>query len=365
MSGQRRPLIVLAAGGTGGHVFPAQALAEEMLSRKWRVKFWTDARGLRFVSEFPDEVKIETVPSATIAGGGTLTKALSVARIGMGITSALFRIAMERPSVVAGFGGYAAFPPVFAAIVLRTPSLIHEQNGVLGRANRVLANRVAVVACAAGDTEVPPGSRLKVTGNPVRANVVANSGVPYTPPNGIINLVVTGGSQAARLFDDIVPRAVAALPGDVRGRLRILHQVRSGGEDVMDRYSRMGVDAETKVFIPNLPERIAHAQLVISRSGASSISELCAIGRPSILVPYAAAANDEQTANANVLVREMAAISISEAELNPEQLANEMMNIISCPGRARAMAEAAKSLAKLDAKVRLGNAVEEIARIAA
>ncbi len=362
---QRKPLIVMAAGGTGGHVFPAQALAEEMLSRNWRVKFWTDERGRRFVSEFPESVAIRTVASAMIFSGGALKKAVSATRIGAGIVSALFRIAVERPSVVAGFGGYVAFPSVFAATVLRIPSLIHEQNGVLGRANRALADRVNIVACGVGDIAVPPGVRLRVTGNPVRASVAEISGVPYVPPNGIINLVITGGSQAASVFDEAVPRAVAGLPSEIRGRLRILHQVRNGNKKVNDAYAQSGVEAETKDFFPDLPAKIAHAQLVISRSGASSISEICAIGRPSILVPYAAAANDHQSANAHLLVRASAAVSVAERELSPQRLANEIMNVIENPDQALDMAKAAKALAKPDAIVQLGNAVEEIAWVAA
>ncbi|MFN0114166.1 MAG: glycosyltransferase, partial [Paracoccaceae bacterium] len=262
------PLLLIAAGGTGGHMFPAQALAEAMLERGWRVKLSTDERGAAFAGGFPHPVTVERVASATPARGGALAKLAVPFRIAAGILTALFALSRDRPAVVAGFGGYPTIPALAAAWALRIPRLIHEQNGVLGRVNRFFAPRVGAVACGTWPAALPRGATGTHTGNPVRAAVQDRAGAPYIPPGDYpMSLVVIGGSQGARLFSQVVPAAAAALPEPFRRNLRIAHQARP--EDVAAAaaaYEAAGIRAEVEPFFADIPRRLSEAQLVISRS---------------------------------------------------------------------------------------------------
>ena len=356
-------LLVLAAGGTGGHVFPAQAVAEEMLRRNWKAEFWTDRRGLRFASGFPQDVKVKTIESSTQSRGGFLERAIAPAKIAKGVLSSLSRIRRMRPAVVAGFGGYPAFPPLAAACLAGTPTLIHEQNGVLGRANKMLANRVDLVACGAVATSLPEGVECVRTGNPVRAEVLEFEKVAYREPgDGEIKLLVTGGSQGAGAIDRVMADAVAILPNELRRRLRVSQQVRPENlEDTKDKYRRCSVRCEIAPFFEDLPRRIADCHLVVSRSGASSIAEIGVIGRPAILIPFAAAANDHQTANAQGLIEAGAAVALSEDELSAETVAREIARILTNEGTAARMAEAAKQTSMPTAVAQLADAIEGLA----
>ena len=357
------PLLVLAAGGTGGHVFPAQAVAEEMLRRNWAAEFWTDRRGLAFANGFPQDVKVQTIASSTQARGGIAERAVAPAKIAKGVLSALLRIRSLRPAVVAGFGGYPAFPPIAAAWLARTPTLIHEQNGVLGRANKVLAKRVDMVACGAVDTILPKGVECVRTGNPVRAEVLEFEKASYHEPDGgEIRLLVTGGSQGAGAIDRVMADAVTILPNDLRQRLRVTQQVRPENlESTKEKYLRCSVECEIAPFYEDLPRRIADSHLVVSRSGASSIAEIGVIGRPAILIPFAAAANDHQTANAQGLIDAGAAVALIENELSPEAMARELARILTNKGTAARMAEAAKRTSMPTAAAQLADAIECLA----
>ena len=296
-------LLLIAAGGTGGHMFPAQALAEAMLRRGWRVKLSTDERGARFVGGFPHVVEVEEVTSATFARGGALAKAVVPLKLAGGIVSAIGAMAQDRPDVVVGFGGYPTIPALAAATVLRRPAMIHEQNGVLGRVNEKFAPRVAAVACGIWPTRLPAKARAVHTGNPVRAAVLERAGAPYIPPGDYpMSLVVMGGSQGARILSDVVPSAVALLPAHLRANLRVVHQARDEDvQRVVGTYATAGVQAEVKPFFGNIARRLSEAQLVISRAGASSVADISVIGRPSILIPFAAAmgrSSDRQCARA-------------------------------------------------------------------
>ena len=218
--------LVIAAGGTGGHMFPAQALAEEMLAKGWRVTLSTDARGARYAGGFPDEVTIRQVASATFARGGVLAKALVPLRIASGAAAALWRFISDRPDVVAGFGGYPSIPALAAAWVLRVPRMIHEQNGVLGRVNQIFAPRVDAVACGTWPTTLPAGVEGQNTGNPVRGAVLDKAASPYPDSDGTLNIVAFGGSQGARVISETVPSAIARLPDSLRKRLSVVHQAR-------------------------------------------------------------------------------------------------------------------------------------------
>ncbi|WP_255415664.1 glycosyltransferase [Tropicimonas sp. IMCC34043] len=360
-----QPLLLIAAGGTGGHMFPAQALAEAMLARGWRVRLSTDARGARYAGGFPEGVEIQRIASATFARGGVLAKALVPFRLLAGVAAAKLRMLFDRPAIMVGFGGYPTIPAMTAAWILRVPRMIHEQNGVLGRVNRIFAPRVDAVACGTWPTDLPEGVRGAHTGNPVRASVMARAGAPYIPPGDYpMQILVIGGSQGARILSDVVPPAIAALPLDMLARLRVAHQARGEDEERVTRfYADHGVNAEVQPFFDDVPRRMTEAQLVISRSGASSVADISAIGRPAILVPYAAAAGDHQTANARGLDEAGAALVVPESALEVEALSGQIATILTEPDCAAAMARAALSQGRPDATERLVEMVEELSGI--
>ena len=357
------PLLVIAAGGTGGHMFPAQALAEAMLRKGWRVKLSTDARGARYAGGFPHVVTVEQISSATFARGGLLARLGVPFRIAGGVIAAALKMRRDRPSVVVGFGGYPAIPAVAAAMLLRLPRAIHEQNGVLGRVNRVFAKRVHAVACGTWPTDVPDGVEAVHTGNPVRGAVLQRAGAPYIPPGDHpLSILVIGGSQGARILSDVVPAAIAALPDALRAHIRVSHQARDEDFDrVTAFYAEHGLRADMQPFFTDIPARMSEAQLVISRSGASSVADISVIGRPAILVPFAAAAGDHQTANARGLVEAGAAIMIPESRLDVAALSAQISSILTNPEGAVKMAHNALAASRPDATERLVEIVEALA----
>lgn len=355
-------LLLIAAGGTGGHMFPAQALAEAMLARGWRVKLSTDDRGARYAGGFPAAVTIETVASATFARAGAAAKLLVPFRILGGILGALVSQLRDRPAVVVGFGGYPSIPALAAAWVLRRPRMIHEQNGVLGRVNQVFARRVDKVACGTWPAALPVGVTGEPTGNPVRQAVLDRASAPYIPPGEYpMALVVIGGSQGARILSDVVPAAVALLPEGLRSNLRVAHQARDeDASRAAAAYEAAGVRAEIAPFFADIPRRLSEAQLVISRSGASSVADISVIGRPAILIPFAAATGDHQTANATGLAAAGAAVVVQEKALDAGALAGHIASILEDPHKAEGMARAALGEGKPDATARLVALVEEL-----
>ncbi|UXU74899.1 MULTISPECIES: undecaprenyldiphospho-muramoylpentapeptide beta-N-acetylglucosaminyltransferase [unclassified Paracoccus (in: a-proteobacteria)] len=360
-----RPLCLIAAGGTGGHMFPAQSLAEVLLSRGWRVKLSTDDRGARYAGNFPAEIPREVVSSATTARGGALARLAVPLRIGAGIWAARAALRSDRPAVVVGFGGYPTIPAMSAALMLGIPRMIHEQNGVMGRVNMAFARRVTHVACGTWPTSLPEGVTGIHTGNPVRQAVLDRAAAPYQPPSaeGPLNLLVIGGSQGARVLSDQVPAAIAGLPQDLRARLQVSHQARA--EDaarVTAAYNDAGIAASVQPFFDDVPARLAQAQLVISRAGASSIADITVIGRPAILIPFAAATGDHQTANARAMAESGAAVLLPESVLDAESLRRDMRDILSDPARASRMAAAALTLGRPDAATRLADLVTELTR---
>jgi len=336
-------------------MFPAQALAEAMLARGWRVKLSTDARGARYTGGFPHSVQIEEVSSATFARGGPLAKMMVPFRIAGGVIGAAFAMRRDVPAVVVGFGGYPTIPAMAAATLLRLPRMIHEQNGVLGRVNQLFAKRVDAIACGTWPTQLPEGVEGLPVGNPVRRTVMERAGAGYIPPGDYpMKLVVIGGSQGARILSEVVPQAVAQLPSAILSNLQIVQQAREEDQGAVHAaYEAIGVRAEVAPFIHDVPRQFAEAQLVISRSGASSVADISVIGRPSILVPFAAAAADHQTANARGLVDAGAAILMPESQFTPDTLAENMAMVLTQPKAAAQMAAAAHSVARLDATEQL------------
>lgn len=359
------PLCLIAAGGTGGHMFPAQSLAEVLLASGWRVKLSTDERGARYAGAFPAEVAREVVSSATTARGGPLAKLAVPFRIGAGVLTAMRRFRADRPAVVVGFGGYPTIPAMAAALALGIPRMIHEQNGVMGRVNMAFARRVSRVACGTWPTRLPEAVEGIHTGNPVRQAVLDQAAAPYAPPGetGPLHLLVIGGSQGARVLSDVVPEAIASLPEAMRPRLIVSHQARAeDAERVTAAYRAAGIAATVRPFFDDVPARLAQAQLVVSRAGASSIADITVIGRPAILIPYAAATADHQTANARALAESGAAVLLPESVLDAESLARDMRDILSDSARATRMAAAALELARPDAAQRLADLVTDLSR---
>lgn len=356
------PLLVIAAGGTGGHMFPAQSLAEVMLARGWRVKLSTDARGARYTAGFPDAVDVTEISSATFARGGILAKLAAPFQIFGGVVGAVWGMLRDKPDVVAGFGGYPSIPALSAAFILRRPRMVHEQNGVLGRVNRLFASRVDRVACGTWPAVLPEGIDGVHVGNPVRAAVLDRAEAGYIPPGDYpMSILVIGGSQGARILSDVIPPAIAQLPVDVLRNIRVSHQARDEDElRVASFYAEHGINADVAPFFDDIPSRMSEAQLIVSRSGASSVADISVIGRPSILVPFAAAAEDHQTANAKGLSEAGAAIVIPESKFEVDAVAQQITSVFENPDGAMRMAHAALSVATPDAPQRLADLVETI-----
>jgi len=359
----RSPLLIIAAGGTGGHMFPAQALAEVMLRRGWRVRLSTDARGARYVGGFPHSVEIEQVASATFARGTLFNKLLAPLHILGGVLGAVLRMRRDRPDAVVGFGGYPTIPALAAAWLLRRPRMVHEQNGVLGRVNRAFARRVDVVACGTWPTELPAGVEGVQTGNPVRAAVLERAGAPYMPPGDWpMNLLVFGGSQGARQLSLLVPAAVAALAPAHRARLAITQQCRPEDlEEVRAAYAQIDQRAELASYFNDMGALLEKTHLAITRAGASTIAELSAAGRPAILIPYPYATDDHQRANAEALADAGGAWVSIEAETTAESLAEILTRLIDEP---QALADAAAKVHEFgiaDGAERLADLVEQSA----
>lgn len=343
-------------------MFPAQALAEAMLAQGWRVKLSTDDRGARYSGSFPQEVVREVVPSATFARGGLISKAITPFKVLSGIFAARRTMLKDMPTVVVGFGGYPAIPAMGAAFALKLPRMIHEQNGVLGRVNKLFATRVQTVACSVWPTELPDGVEAVHTGNPVRSVIRELSGAPYPAFDGDLQVLVIGGSQGASILSQVVPEVLANLPEHLRARLSVSHQARDADHELaVSSYAASGIRADVQPFFEDVPERLKGAHLVISRSGASSVADISVIGRPSILVPLAAAIRDEQTANARGLVEAGAAVAITESSLAAD-LGGHVERILSDPALAAEMAEAARVQGRADAVDRLKEQVLMLAR---
>ena len=368
MPGGAAPLVLLAAGGTGGHLFPAEALAEALARRGLMIDLVTDARAERYGKRFPAR-QIHVIPSETVRSRNPLSLARTGAIMSVALVRATMLLRRIKPAVVVGFGGYPTLAPVLAATWRRIPSIIHEQNAVMGRANKLLAPRVSAIATSfAGVLDQAPGLAAKATptGNPVRPAVIAAAAMPYPDftSDGLVRLLVFGGSQGARIMSQIVPAAIARLDQALRVRLLVAQQAR--GEDlveVRDAYARTGISAEVAAFFPDLPARIAAAHLVVARSGASTVAELAAIGRPAVLVPLPNALDQDQQANAAVLEAAGGAIRLRQDDFTPARLAAEITALAAAPGRLTAMATAAKSAGAIDAAERLADLVlDTIAR---
>ena len=357
---------VLAAGGTGGHMMPAHALAEELMQRGHRVALVTDDRGARIPGLF-DRVQVHVLPAGRLSGGpvGWWRAARAILT---GRAMALRLYETFRPAAVIGFGGYPAFPALLAARRDRIPTLIHEQNAVLGRVNRLVASRVDAIATSYPAVERLPGGsqdRVEYVGNPVRDEVLALRDQPFPPlgPDGIFRLLVTGGSQGASILSEVVPEGLALLPEHFRRRLQVTQQCRAEDIDrVRERYAGLGIPADLATYLPDMPDRLAWSHLVIARAGASTIAELTAAGRPAILIPLPSATDDHQTVNAREMARAGGARMIPQSRFTPIELAKQMQKLALDPDALANAAARARALGKPDAARALADLVERVGR---
>jgi UDP-N-acetylglucosamine--N-acetylmuramyl-(pentapeptide) pyrophosphoryl-undecaprenol N-acetylglucosamine transferase len=378
--------IVIAAGGTGGHFFPAEALAATLIARGERVVLMTDARSGGLKSAVFAGRETHVLPGAGIAGRGLWRGIKAVVGLAAGVIQARRLLARLNAAAVVGFGGYPSVGPVLGASLLRHgPSVVlHEQNGVLGRANRFLASRAQVLALSLTDTRgLPPRSSLStgparpghdedgsgrgggplavVTGNPVRPAIAALADVPYAPPETDIRLLILGGSLGARVFSDVVPAALAALPIALRNRLRVTQQCRAEDLDrVRAAYATSGIAADLSPFFADVADRLGAAHLVIARAGASTVAEIAVAGRPSILVPLPGAIDDHQTANARALSAAGAARLMPQPEFTPDALTTALAAMLSDATGLTTMANAARAQARPDAATRLADLVQSL-----
>lgn len=357
MTGKRH--FVMAAGGTGGHMVPAHALAEELVARGHTISLITDDRGAKIPGLFGG-AEVHILPAGRLAGGilGWLKAGRNILA-GRRQARSIFR--QRRPACVVGFGGYPALPSLLAAQGMGIATVIHEQNAVLGRVNRLLARKVDAIATAYPEVDrLPPacGGKVALVGNPVRDEVLALRLQPF-PAGEDLNLLVTGGSQGATILSTVVPEGLSLLPAPWRARLKVVQQCRAEDiEGVRARYAELGIEAELATYLPDLPARLARANLVIARAGASTIAELTAAGRPAILVPLPSATDDHQTANAREMAKEGGARSIAQVHFTPERLAEEIQaldlgNLAEAAAHARACGrpDATRALADLVERV--------------
>lgn len=355
--------VVLATGGTGGHVFPAEALAGELEARGVPFTLVTDARGRQWQGALARR-PIHYIHSAS-PSGSLQRRLLAILSLGIGLVDAWWKLGRIAPSAVVGFGGYASVPTMMAARLRRLPSMLHEQNAVLGRANRMVQGGASAIATSFARTRylAETDRRARLVGNPVREPVRALGKSTYRAPgvDRVIDILVFGGSQGAASFSQVVPEAILSLPAALRARLRLVQQCRP--EDlarVRDVYARAGIVAELAPFFADLPQRLASAHIVIGRSGASTVAELATIGRPSILIPYPYAADDHQTANARAFEAAGACLVIPHADFTVAALAGHLKALFEAPQRLADMAAAAHAAGRPDAAARLADMVAEL-----
>ncbi|MER2520872.1 MAG: undecaprenyldiphospho-muramoylpentapeptide beta-N-acetylglucosaminyltransferase [Bdellovibrionales bacterium] len=355
-------LIVLAAGGTGGHIFPAEALARELLGRGLKVALMTDKRGCRFGDDLP--VPTHRVCASSL-GRSLVGKAFSIARMGTGVLQAILLLRKLRPTAVVGFGGYPSIPTLFAAARMGIPIILHDQNAVLGQANLAMMNKARIVATSFSHiVGIKPGPRAKVvlTGNPVRPAFVTQRATPYKAPtdDGAIRLLVMGGSLGAHVFSEVVPAALGLLPESLRRRIVLTQQCRA--EDLArakTAFAGLGIEAELSPFFRDVPERMAAAHLVIGRAGGSTVAELTVVGRPAIFVPFPHGHAGEQTANAEALAEAGGAWLIPQQAFTPEALAVRLETLFAMPTTLAKSAAAARALGKITAADSLADCVME------
>lgn len=354
--------IILVAGGTGGHVFPAQALASELQSRDCTLALFSDRRGAAWGNELKG-VDYHHIQAGQVTAGGLIARARGGLALGIGLFKARRLLRELKPNVVIGFGSYASVPAMIAATRLGIPTLIHEQNALLGRANRMIAPNVSAIATSfpnVAGIEPEDEDKVRLTGNPVRQSIRALAEKPYPPltSSGPIHLLVLGGSQGATVFSEVIPETLSRLSKELRARLKVSQQCRPEDIDkVRDTYDRLRLKVDLATFFDDVPERIGEAHCVISRSGASTTAELTVAGRPAILVPYPHAAGDHQTLNARAVEAAGAALVMPEANFTPQTLSARLKLLLGNPIDLNRMAERAARFGRVNAASTLADLV--------
>ena len=357
-------LIILAAGGTGGHVFPAMALARELTARGHDLRLLTDARGVQYATDFdPDQITV--ISAGGLVSGAPHKRVGGLLRLARGYFQARGHLARWKPAAVVGFGGFPSAPPMLAAQHLNIPTLMHEQNGVMGRANEFVARGVKQISAAFPQVEGVPAAarnRLHVVGNPIRSDIVAVGEQPFPAAGeGATNILVFGGSQGAAVFSKLIPEALALLTDKQRQKINLVAQIREENRSATEpKLQALGLGGlEIAPFFADMPQRLANAHLVISRSGATTVHEIAAAGRPAIFVPLAVHKDDQQAKNARLLTDSGAALLVREGEQAASESASYLTNILDNPSRLSDMASLARSNALLGAAEKLADMVEQ------
>ncbi len=363
------PLIILTAGGTGGHVYPAEALAEELSKRGYRLMLVTDNRGKDNYKGKLGQIPNKAVWAGSLVGKSVFFKIKSLFKLGIGVLQALHVILKEKPVCVVGFGGYASFPCCVAAILTGTDLVIHEQNSVMSRTNRFLSKYATLIAQSFKKVKYAPQNvKAVLTGMPVRANIVeaASQAYPKLGAKDVMQVLVLGGSQGAKVFAEVVPAAVQALDAKQQKRLKIVQQCRQDDVATIEQaYKDLPVQAVVSHFFDNMPELYTHSHVVISRAGASSVSEIAVVGVPSILVPLPTAADNHQTGNAAWLADAKGAELVAQSVFTAEKLKQMLQKFFdeadqgTEPSSLEKMARNAKKVGITDAAVRLADAIEK------
>jgi UDP-N-acetylglucosamine--N-acetylmuramyl-(pentapeptide) pyrophosphoryl-undecaprenol N-acetylglucosamine transferase len=357
--------VMLSAGGTGGHMFPAVALAEELTSKGgFDLTLATDPRGLRFV---PKDLGMPVhCFMADTLRPGLKAKIIAAFRLSVGLMQALMVLMREKPDVVVGFGGYPSFPAVFAAAILGIPTILHEQNAVLGKANAFMAKYATKLALSLPPPADAPWAGkfdYEVTGNPLRRAVAAIAFAPYPTFTGQLNILVVGGSLGARVFSDVVPDAILRLKPEQRHMIRLTQQVREEAiDDVRGKYAAAGFPVEIAPFFADMPQRLAACHLFIGRSGASTVAEIAAAGRPAIWVPATYHADQQQKRNVEALVSAGGAWLMEEKDFTPDALAAKISEILADPAQLPVVSTHARACGKADAASKLAALVSSLAK---
>lgn len=356
------PTIILSGGGTGGHVFPARALAEELKSRGYDIVIATDTRGLKYFDGLDANMPRHIIASGTYTSG-IFGKVIGGLELVKGLYQSIKLVRQVKPIAIVGFGGYPSAPPLFAGQILGVRTVLHEQNAILGLANKLLAPLASKIALSYEHT-VGIDEKLKAksvfTGNPVRQAIATLSITPYPSMADKITIMIVGGSQGAKVFSDIVPRAIAALPAVLQSRLHIIQQSRPDAIDaVREIYANTATDFEIQSFFDDMPERIKATHLFITRSGASSVAEMTAAGRPAIYVPFPWNRDNQQVFNAEQVEKAGGGWMILEKNLTVEALKQTLQNLLESPETLEKAARAAKNQGRIDAAHRLADIIAE------
>ena len=354
--------ILITAGGTGGHIYPAESLAWELSKVGCKVIIISDERGKKFIKAFPPNIRIFIQNIKSLNFKNPLKILFSIYLLLKGVLYSSYLLTLYKPSLVVGFGGYPTFPTILAAKLFGIKIVLHEGNAVLGRVNKLFSRKVNAIACGFWPTIAPSGSNLYFTGNPLRNNILSKKTKSFKlPSNGKLNLVVIGGSQGANFFSKIVPDSVSKLSIHLKERIHIIHQARSSDcQDLKKKYKKMGIKSDVKNFFYNIEDIFSDAHLIIARAGASTISEGLFFGKPLILIPIRNSIFDHQKLNASLLANKDAAFCIQENECTSDYLAMKISKILSDNKLAIKLSNNAKNMAVPEASLNLKEIILKI-----